>query len=77
MINDVKDSYVGCQEKNSDDYAAQIREAQNEVIGSYSFLWLFSWIGTFATFITITKTATGGKLLGEMSSGYNLGFAIT
>ncbi|MFX1481377.1 MAG: hypothetical protein ACFFCI_25135, partial [Promethearchaeota archaeon] len=75
VINDVKDSFNGCIDKNPDDYKDKIQQAKDEVIGAYSFLWLFSWIGSFATFITITRTALG-PTLSEMSSGYTQSFGI-
>ncbi len=77
VINDVKDSYIGCLDKNPDDYADKIQQAQNQVIGAYSFLWIFSWMGTFATLITVTKTAANSKILSEIGSDYSMGFGIT
>lgn len=73
VINGVKDSFNGCIENNPKDYADKIQQVKDEIIGAYSFLWLFSWIGTFATFITVTKTAFG-PIASEMSSGYTQSF---
>ncbi|MFX0010024.1 MAG: hypothetical protein ACFE9R_06900 [Candidatus Hermodarchaeota archaeon] len=75
VINNVKDSFSGCREKYSDEYGDRIQQVQNEVIGAYSFLFLFSWIGPFATIVTVTKVALGPSIE-EMGSSLGLG-AVT